>query len=92
MNISSEVVREIFKRQFFFDLARFPFSDQFHGLLKFAPLERLLYGGDYAFTPTKGVAVLAYELATGLEKTFSDPMLRAVIYSGNAKKLPSLVD
>lgn len=87
VNISSQIVRETFKRQFYFDLAGFPFPDQIHGLLRFVPPEKLLYGSDYPFTPAKGVEMLAQKMEAGLEEIFSDASVRTAIYSGNAKRL-----
>ncbi len=71
VNINSQIVRETFKRQFYFDLAGFPFRDQIQGLLRFAPSEKLLYGSDYPFTPVKAVRLLAQKMEAGLEETFA---------------------
>ncbi|CZR69510.1 uncharacterized protein PAC_19410 [Phialocephala subalpina] len=87
VDINLQVVRETFKRQFYFDLAGFPFPDQIHGLLRFSPPEKLLYGSDYPFTPAKGVGILAQKMEAGLEETFSDALVRTAIYSGNAMRL-----
>jgi predicted TIM-barrel fold metal-dependent hydrolase len=92
INVSSQVVRETFKRQFYFDLAGFPFPDQIHGLLRFVPSEKLLYGSDYPFTPARGVGMLAQKMEAGLEETFSNASVRTAIYSGNAKRLLNIAE
>jgi 6-methylsalicylate decarboxylase len=85
--ISSDIVKETFKRQFYFDLAGFPFPDQIHGLLRYVGPQQLLYGSDYPFTPPKAVAALAEKMRVGLEELFPDEEVRWAIYVGNAKRL-----
>lgn len=90
VKISSEVVRETFARQFYFDLAGLPFPDQILALLKYVEPSRLLYGSDFPFTPSKYVMVLAEQMRTGLEEIFPDDTVRRGIYTGNAQKLLKL--
>ena len=87
MQLSSQIVKETFKRQFYFDLAGFPFPDQIHGILRFVGPEKLLYGTDFPFTPAKGCEGLAVMMKSGLEELFPDADIREAIYSGNAKRL-----
>jgi 6-methylsalicylate decarboxylase len=87
VDLSSKTLKETFKRQFFFDLAGFPFPDQIHGLLRIVGPEKLLYGSDYPFTPAPGVKMLAEEMRLGLEEIFEDEGVREGIYSGNARKM-----
>jgi predicted TIM-barrel fold metal-dependent hydrolase len=87
VDISSEVIKETFARQFYFDLAGFPFPDQIWGLLRFVGPERLLYGSDYPFTPGQGVIALAEKTRAGLEETFPDEEVREGIYIRNARRL-----
>ncbi|KAG0645364.1 Decarboxylase yanB [Hyphodiscus hymeniophilus] len=87
VEISSNLVREAFLQQFYFDLAGFPFPDQIHGLLRFVEPQKLLYGSDYPFTPAKGVVSLAKKMDIGLEKLFLDDSVRRGIYVDNAKRL-----
>jgi predicted TIM-barrel fold metal-dependent hydrolase len=87
LDLSSKTLKETFRRQFFFDLAGFPFPDQIHGLLRIVGPDRLLYGSDYPFTPTKRVKMLAEDMRGGLEEIFEDERVREGIYSGNARKL-----
>jgi len=87
LDLSARAVRETFKKQFYFDLAGFPFPDQIHGLLRIVGPERLLYGSDYPFTPPAMVAELAESMRFNLEDLFKDNATREGIYSGNAKSL-----
>ena len=45
--MSSESVKSILRRQFFYDLSGFVFPDQIHGLLRLVDKTQLLYGSDY---------------------------------------------
>lgn len=87
LDLSSKTLKNTFKRQFYFDLAGFPFPDQIHGLLRIVGPDRLLYGSDYPFTPAQGVKMLAAEMRGGLEEIFEDEAVREGVYSGNARKL-----
>ncbi|KAE9376329.1 amidohydrolase 2 [Stipitochalara longipes BDJ] len=87
LDLSNRALKETFKKQFFFDLAGFPFPDQIHGLLRIVDPDRLLYGSDYPFTPAMGVKMLAIEMRNGLEEIFEDKAVKEGIYSGNAKGL-----
>jgi len=87
LDLSAKTLKDTFKRQFFFDLAGFPFPDQIHGLLRIMGPERLLYGSDYPFTPAQGVKRLAEEMRGGLEEIFEDEVVRERIYCGNARKM-----
>jgi predicted TIM-barrel fold metal-dependent hydrolase len=87
LDMSSKTMKETFKKQFYFDLAGFPFPDQIHGLLRIVGPDRLLYGTDYPFTPARSVKILAADMRGALEETFEDEAVREGIYSGNARKL-----
>ena len=87
VDISSQIVKETFKRQFYFDLAGFPFPDQIWGLLRVVDPKKLLYGSDFPFTPARGVASLAERMRTGLEEVIEDEAVIREIYIGNAEKL-----
>jgi len=87
LDLSNKALKETFRKQFFFDLAGFPFPDQIHGLLRIVGPERLLYGSDYPFTPALGVKMLAVEMKGGLEEIFEDEAVREGIYKGNAERL-----
>ena len=87
LDLSNKALKETFRKQFFFDLAGFPFPDQIHGLLRIVGPERLLYGSDYPFTPAIGVKMLAADMKGSLEEIFKDEGVIKGIYSGNAEKL-----
>lgn len=87
VEMSLEIVKETFKRQFYFDLAGSPFQDQIWGLLRVVGPERLLYGSDFPFTPHRGVVKLADAMRCGLEEIFDDEEIRNGIYVANARRL-----
>ncbi|KAI5456859.1 hypothetical protein BGZ63DRAFT_475183 [Mariannaea sp. PMI_226] len=84
--LSTESVREVFRKQFFFDLAGFPFPDQIHGMLRFVDSTRFLYGSDYPFTPGKIVRQLAVQLDKELPGVFNEEEVRNIL-TQNAQKL-----
>ena len=86
-DLSQDVIKETFKRQFYFDLAGFVFPDQIHAILRFVGSQNLLYGSDYPFTPAPLVANLVDVMRTGLLDVFPDENARKAIYSGNAERL-----
>ena len=92
VGVSLEIVKETFKRQFYFDLAGFPFPDQIHGILRAVGPEKLLYGSDYPFTPHFLVKSMAEWTTTGLEDIFIDEATRRAILVGNARKLLKMTD
>ena len=88
-HVSEEEVRVAFNRQFWFDLAGVPFPGQIVGLLKGVGVShtRLLYGSDFPYTSTGGVAHLFSELNTGLRE-FNEEEAGDMLY-GNAQKFLS---
>lgn len=86
MNLTSQVVKDAFTTQFYFDLAGFPFPDQIWGLLRHVGVEKLLYGSDYPFTPDSVVKRLAGIMTVEMEKIWSEDERRAVRF-GNARRL-----
>jgi predicted TIM-barrel fold metal-dependent hydrolase len=84
--LSTESVREAFQKQFFFDLAGFPFPDQIHGMLRLVDSSRLLYGSDFPFTPGAVVRQLAAVVDKELPGIFNEGELKD-IYMGNAERL-----
>lgn len=90
VTLTSQVVRETFARQFFFDLAGLPFPDQIHGLLRFVDSSRLLYGSDYPFTPGQVVSELVKDLDEGMKGLWGGEEgegKRRGIWEGNAKRM-----
>ena len=84
--LSTDMVRELFKKQFFFDLAGFPFPDQIHGMLRLVDSSRFLYGSDFPFTPGEVVRRLAAGLDTNLPGIFSVEEVKDIL-ARNAEKL-----
>lgn len=81
-------VKHIFSKQFYFDLAGFPFPDQIHGLLRVADHDRLLYGSDFPYTPGPTVEDSGRRLDLELSKMFDYYTIQK-IYSDNARDLLS---
>jgi len=90
VTLTSQVIRDTFARQFYFDLAGFPFPDQIHGLLRFVDPSRLLYGSDYPFTPSKAVSELVKDMDEGMKALWGEEEgegKRGGVWEGNAKRL-----
>lgn len=85
-HLTSRFVKETFSKQFYFDLAGFPFPDQIHGLLKYVKPEKLLYGTDYPFTPENVVVNLASIMSTEMALIWSEPERQGILCE-NAIKL-----
>ena len=85
-SLTSQVVKDTFAQQFYFDLAGFPFPDQIWGLLRYVGLDRILYGSDCPFTPDGAVLKLAEVMTVEMGKIWSEEERRAVLV-GNARKL-----
>ena len=85
--VSPETVKAALKRQFYFDLAGFPFPDQIHGLLPYVSISQLLYGSDYPYTPLKGVVTLIHQMDEALPEVFPKEEDREAIYVSNAQRL-----
>lgn len=83
-----EEIKKALNRQFWFDLAGFPFPGQIVGLLQGAGVshERLMYGSDFPFTKAEGVELLRGKLDEGMRGMFSEEEIRDM-YHGNAEKL-----
>ena len=85
-SLTSHVIKDTFAKQFYFDLAGFPFPDQIWGLLRHVGVEKLLYGSDYPFTPDSVVKKLAGVMTVEMENMWSEDERRAVRV-GNARRL-----
>jgi predicted TIM-barrel fold metal-dependent hydrolase len=85
-----EEAKEALNRQFWFDLAGFPFPGQIVGLLQGAGIshERLLYGSDFPFTKAGGVEFLREKMDEGMKAMFNAKEIEEM-YRGNAEKLLS---
>lgn len=84
--LDSSEMKELFKKQFYFDLAGFPFPDQIHGLLRITDTSRLLYGSDFPYTPAEAVEHLGRVLDTELPSLFDQDAIKE-IYFGNAERV-----
>ncbi|KAL2843699.1 hypothetical protein BJY01DRAFT_248474 [Aspergillus pseudoustus] len=87
INITSDIVKEAFVRQFYFDLAGFAFPDQIYGLLRYVGAGRLLYGSDYPFTSATRVLSIAETINEDIGKAFPDPLDQRNIINGNAQRM-----
>jgi predicted TIM-barrel fold metal-dependent hydrolase len=88
-SLSTQAIKDTFARQFYFDLAGFPFPDQIRELLLYVKSDRLLYGSDYPFTPERAVQGLADVMTKEMQKIWEDEKEREMILSGNARRLLS---
>ncbi|OKL61069.1 hypothetical protein UA08_03341 [Talaromyces atroroseus] len=87
-DLSSQIIKDTFARQFYFDLAGFPFPDQVRELLLYVKTDRLLYGSDYPFTPEKFVLDLAGIMKKEMGGMWKEEE-RTMILLGNARRLLS---
>ena len=96
---TQEEAREAFNRQFWFDMAGFPFpgdererkkgeGGQIVGLLKGAGVEhtRLLYGSDFPYTKAEGVEFLLRQMDEGMQAMFGKEEVEDM-YHRNAEEL-----
>ena len=92
--ITTELIKKTLNKQFFFDLAGYPFPYQIHGLLMFVDYSRLLYGSDYSFTPDAVMSELVNEMEKGMKDLWGDntegEKKRKAVWEGNARKLLGL--
>lgn len=81
-----EDIQHIFRERFYYDLAGFSMQNQIHGTLRWAGPERLLYGSDYPYTPSEGIAFQVATMDEEAKKLWSDETIKQV-YAGNARAL-----
>lgn len=83
--------KEALNRQFWFDLAGFPFPGQIIGLLQGAGIshERLMYGSDFPFTKAEGVEYLRGKMDEGMKGMFQEDEIKDMYYR-NAETLLGL--
>ncbi|KAJ7141280.1 hypothetical protein C8R44DRAFT_763118 [Mycena epipterygia] len=84
--ITEPMVKELFAKQFYFDLAGMPMPSQIHHMLRWIKSDRLLYGSDVPFTPWAGAERLFQAMELELPKLFGEQEIRD-IYQGNAARL-----
>ena len=86
-SLSSHGVRKALAKRFFFDLAGFPFKGRIQGLLEYTGADRLLYGSDFPYTPTRNVEGLSADMDKELVELFGSENEWRKVYYGNAKAL-----
>lgn len=86
-NVTPAAVKAGLRRQFYFDLAGFPFPDQIHGLLRFVDAGQLVYGSDIPYTPAEVVVQLGRAVNAGIGQLFGTVAERAAILRDNAEDL-----
>lgn len=84
--LSSEEIKELFRSRFLFDLAGMPFPDLIHGYLRVGGPDRLLYGSDYPYTPSKMVESLSQTMDMQLKDMFEETVIQKISF-GNAQDL-----
>ncbi|KAF2725896.1 amidohydrolase 2 [Polychaeton citri CBS 116435] len=86
--VSEDEARATLKKQFWFDLAGFPFPGQIKGLTEGVGVgtDRIMYGSDYPFTKAPGVEMLAEKMDEGMKGAFCDEEIEGM-YFRNAEKL-----
>lgn len=84
--LTSQIVKETLQKQFYFDLAGFPFPSQVKGLLEYVPVDKLLYGSDYPFTPEPAVLGLAKAMDNEMKVLWNE-VERKLVYLDNARRL-----
>lgn len=87
VELPSSEMKEIFMKQFYFDLAGFPLPDQIHGLLRLVDHSRLLFGSDYPYTPRRTTVELSDKLDDGLASALGDDVSAETACLHNAEKL-----
>lgn len=85
--MTSDEIKEVLMRQFYFDTTGFILPDQIHGVLRFVNHTRLLFGSDYPYMKESTVVRVADEVDRELWKVFPDDKEREAIYKGNAERL-----
>jgi len=84
--ITPPVVKEMFAKQFIFDLAGMAMPNQIRNLLQWVKSDRLVYGSDVPFTPSVGAEKLLQAIEEELPKLFGEQEIQD-IYHGNAERL-----
>ncbi|KAL3441614.1 hypothetical protein BJX65DRAFT_313616 [Aspergillus insuetus] len=84
---TTQQIKELLQRQFYFDLAGFPLPDQLPGLLRMVDHTRLLYGSDFPYTPLDSTEMLARELESGISSVLPDAADKEGVFSANAMRL-----
>ena len=86
VGVSPDRVKEMFKNNFYFNLAEFPFPDLSNGFLRCGDPSRLLYGSDYPYTPLFAIDYFTNTMHSGLKRLFDDETV-GQIYNDNGSRL-----
>lgn len=85
-NVTTEVIHDVFRNRFYYDLAGFSMGNQIHGLLRWTGPSQLLYGSDYPYTPAKGIEYQAGIMDMKAKELWTMDEIKGV-YAGNAERL-----
>lgn len=87
-DVRPATVKAALKRQFYFDLAGFPFPEQIRGLVPgLVGASQLLYGSDIPYTPPPVVTELGKAVNAGIAALFPAEMDQAAVLRGNAAEI-----
>ncbi|KAF7365013.1 Metallo-dependent hydrolase [Mycena venus] len=84
--LTAPVVKEMFAKQFYFDLAGSPMPNLIHHMLRWIKSDRLLYGSDVPFNSWTAAETQAQIMESELPKLFGEQEIQN-IYHGNAERL-----
>ncbi|KAJ7669476.1 aminocarboxymuconate-semialdehyde decarboxylase [Mycena polygramma] len=84
--ITAPAVKDLFARQFYFDLAGEWMPSQINYLLRWVRSDRLVYGSDVPWTPYNGAEKSVQTMEVELPKLFEDQEIRDIC-EGNAIRL-----
>ncbi|KAJ7782328.1 hypothetical protein DFH07DRAFT_864852 [Mycena maculata] len=84
--LTAPVVKEMFAKQFMFDLAGVPMPSLIHHILRWTTSDRLVYGSDVPYTPWVVAEKALQAMEEELPKLFGEQEIRDV-YHGNAARL-----
>ncbi|KAJ7635880.1 hypothetical protein B0H17DRAFT_1107372 [Mycena rosella] len=84
--LTAPLVKQLFAKQFYFDLAGQPMPSQIHHILRWINSDRLVYGSDVPFTPWTVAENSLQVLEAELPKLFGEQEIED-IYQGNATRL-----
>ena len=85
--LTSDEIKAVLQKQFYFDLSGFPLPDQIHGLLRFVDPSRLLFGSDYPYIREDTGLMLAKKIDDELSTIIEKAEDREAVFRGNAERL-----
>jgi predicted TIM-barrel fold metal-dependent hydrolase len=84
--LTAPVVKEMFAKQFYFDLAGSPMPNLIHHMLRWVKSDRFLYGSDVPFNSWTAATTQAQIMESELPKLFGEQEIQD-IYHRNAERL-----